>query len=113
MTLQAQDGVDEQQHHEVEDDQRDRVAGDPHLARLVDAAETVGELLDGPHDPVHEGVLAAEDVGHVGAQRLGDQRQQDDVENDLRYAPAHGSPRPFLELLGPQECVKQVDEQGE
>ena len=69
VTLQAQDEVEEQQYREVEDDQRDRVAGDPHLVRLVDAAEAVGELLDGPHDAVHEGVLAAVDVRHVRAQR--------------------------------------------
>ena len=112
MTLQAQDHVDEQEHGEVEDKQRDRVGGDPHLPRLVDAAEAVGQLLDRPHDAVHEGVLAAVDVGHVGAERLGDQRQQHDVEHDLRDTPPHGSPNPRSESLWTQERVEQVDDEG-
>ena len=44
---------------------------------------------------------------------LGDQHKQDDVDDDLRDAPAHGPSRPCLKPLRAQERVEQVDDQGE
>ena len=108
-----QDRVDEEQDDEVEDQHRDGVADDAHLARLVDAAETVGEALDRAQHRVEERALALVHVRHVGAERLRDERRAARRRRRSAGSPGHGATSPPSELLRPDERVEEVDEQRE
>ena len=89
VPLQPEDRVDEQQHHEVEDEQRRHVAAHAHLARLVDAADAVDEPLHRAQGRVEERPLAAVDVRHVRAERLREEAEHEEEDDDLRYAVGH------------------------
>ena len=91
MALKPQDRVHEQQHDEVEDDQRDHVARDAHLAVLVDATDPVDETLHRPQQEVEERALPPVDVRHVRAQRLRDESEKHEEDDDLQDAPGHVS----------------------
>ena len=52
----------------------------------IDAADAVEQALERRAEPVQERRLALVDPRHVGAERLGEREQDDDVEGELQIA---------------------------
>ena len=78
---------------------------------LIDAEELVEQPLDGAEDRRQQRALALEDAGHVGAHRLGDEQQGDDVDQDLNdTVRGHHGP-PVLKPLRFQQREQQVAEE--
>ena len=82
--LVTQDEIGEQQADEAEDEEGDGV-GEPTLFfGRIDAADAVGEALDGLHEPVEKrAALGVEDFDQIEAERLGDEQQSADEKGEL------------------------------
>jgi len=82
--LVAQDEIGEQQPDEAEGQQGKRVADPALLLLRMDAADAVGEPLDGTDDPVEPGF--APDIEHlhqIKPEWLCDEQERDDIEREL------------------------------
>ena len=83
--LKAQDDVCQQHADHAEDQHRDRVADPVLLALRIDAADPVGEALEGPDDGIEPRLaVRVEDSHKVKPQRFGYQKKGCDVERELK-----------------------------
>jgi len=81
--LQAQDGVEQQQAHAVEEQHGDAVDLPVVLLGGVNAADPVDQPLQRSQRRVKPGAPPFVDGGHVRAEWFGQQQQNDQVEDDL------------------------------
>ena len=81
-------GVDEQSAQQVEPEHGERVLDPAHLALRIDARAAIDDPLQRSADALRPRCAAVVDRGHVGAQRLGQEQQNDDVKPELQ--PARG-----------------------
>ncbi len=111
--LQAFYCVCNEKRYKAEDQHGDGVFGPAHLVGLVDAGEPVDEAFERAEDEVGEGALALKDAGHVEAERLCAEQDEQEEQADLEPADGgHGAGFP-LELFRLQESVDEIDEQAE
>ncbi len=84
--LQPLHGVHRKEAQRVEEQHRPRVRFPAHLFLGCDAEQAIGQPLQWADQPIEKHRLALVHPRHVGAQRLGEQQQDDDVEPHLEPA---------------------------
>ncbi len=84
VILIAQNEVSEKQADEAEDEQGEGVAEPALFFCRVDAADAVGEALDGLYEAVEKrATLGVEHADEIEAERLGDEQERADEEGEL------------------------------
>ncbi len=88
VRLQALQREHDDETDEVDREHRQRVTTPVGLLGRIDARETIDQALDGPDDGREERSFTFEDPRHVGAQRLDQCHEHQQVHADLQQARA-------------------------
>ncbi len=107
--LEALQRVERNEAGNAEEQHGDDVGHPVLLVLLVDPRNRIDGALDRPEQWREDGPLAGEDFGHVGAERLHEQRYQQAVERDL-YPAVECHDEALLKPLGPDERVNEIGE---